>query len=146
VSSRGTIAFIVSGAPLLNGRARVYDSKMASKKHKRPSSRPRRTAIVPRVVFQTAVALAVVPAASAIAGCTSTHGPILSVAVPQDAGRDTGFFSVVAIRDAGNDMGVFAVAVPIDSGFSVVAMPPDASDDAGQDTGFFSVVAVRPDA
>jgi hypothetical protein len=113
---------------------------MAAKK----SKRPRRTAIVPRVVFQTAVALAVVPAAAAIAGCTSSHGPILSVAAPLDAGPDVGF-SVVAVRDAGRDQGVFAVAVPLDTGFSVVAAP-DMGVDAGHDSGFFSVVAIRPDS
>jgi hypothetical protein len=111
---------------------------MASRKNKRSSSRPRRTAIVPRVVFQTAVALAVVPAAAAIAGCTSSHGPVLSVAA-FDAGRDA-LFSVVAVRDAGSDAGVFAVAVQIDSGFSVAAQP-----DMGTDGGFFTVVAVQPD-
>jgi hypothetical protein len=111
----------------------------AKKKTPRPT---RRTAIVPRVVFQTLVAVSVVPAASAIAaGCSTSH--------PQDAdaGRDAGLFGVadgafsVAV-DASlppRDTGVFAVAAdappPSDAAFSV-AVPLDG----------FSVGAPAPDS
>lgn len=109
---------------------------------KKPARPVRRTAIVPRVVFQTLVAVSVVPAASAIAaGCTTSH--------PQDtdAGRDAGLFgvadgafSVAADALPPRDMGMFAVAVdasppPSDVGFSV-AVPLDG----------FSVGAPAPDS
>jgi hypothetical protein len=123
---------------------------MTSKKKsaKRPSSRPRRTAIVPRVVFQTLVAVAVVPAASVLAGCgqstTANHDAgvfsvvapltdagrdmgVFAVALPIDSGTDTGAFSVAVPNDAGNDVGVFAVAVPLDGAFSVIIAPFDAA-------------------
>lgn len=124
---------------------------MASKKtKKRAPSRPRRTAIVPRVVFQTVVAAAVVPVMSlAAAGCGQATNPGVdsggfSVAAPLDAGRDAGF-SVVAdggfgVADVGFSVvadGSFGVA---DGGFSVAAPL-----DGGQDSGFFSVVAFPPD-
>lgn len=121
---------------------------MPTKKSKRASA-PRRTAIVPRIVFQTAVAVAVVPSlGAAAAGCGSTIGPatdsgVFSVAAPLDGGRDAAVdagFSVVA--DAGHDMGVFSVAAPLDAGtdafFSVIAPPPD--------MGAFSVAIAPPDA
>jgi hypothetical protein len=118
---------------------------MTSKK-KRPSRRPPRTAIVPRTVFATAVAVAVIPAASAIAGCSGGNAPatdtgIFSVAAPLDGGRDAGF----GVADVGPpvDMG-FSVAVPLDMGVDTGPMfgvadvgPPD----AGQDAGFFGVAA-----
>ena len=102
---------------------------MPSKKTSKRSSRPpRRTAIVPRVVFQTAVAAAVVPVmAVAAMGCGQAQ-------VPGDAGRDGGF-SVAMVRDGGPDSG-FSVLVGPDSGFSV-AIPLD----SGTDSGFFSVAA-----
>lgn len=116
---------------------------MASKKSKRSSRRPPRTAIVPRVVFQTMVAMSVVPAASVIAGCgqsttatTDAGDSGFSVAAPLDGGRDTGFFSVVAAPDAGRDTGFFAVVAAPDSGFSV-AVPLD---------GAFSVLVAPFDA
>lgn len=111
-------------------------------KKKPARSRPR-TAIVPRVVFQTLVAVSVVPAASAIAaGCSTSH--------PQDAdaGRDAGLFGVAdgafsvaadAMPPPPRDMGMFAVAAdappPSDAGFSV-AVPLDG----------FSVGAPAPDS
>lgn len=105
---------------------------MTSKKKsaKRPSSRPRRTAIVPRVVFQTLVAVAVVPAAGALAGCGQSTTPTT---------RDTGTFSVVAPLDGGNDSGMFAVAVPIDGGTDAGTFSVAVPNDAGDDAGFFSV-------
>ncbi len=119
---------------------------MAAKKNKRPSSRPRRTAIVPRVVFSTLVAVSVVPAASVLAGCGQARGP-----------EDSGAFSVALPRDAGRDVGTFSVALPIDAGhdsaFSVVAMPIDAGTDtnptfsvAAPLDGAFSVIIAPSDA
>ena len=122
----------------------------AKKKTKRPSTRPRRTAIVPRVVFQTMVAMSVVPSGAVLAGC----GQSFSVATTDasfdanlpDTGPDAGFSVVALPRDAGPD-GAFGVAdAGGDSGFfSVVARPPDSGTDAGRDTGFFSVVAIPLD-
>jgi hypothetical protein len=116
-----------------------------SAKSKRPSARPRRTAIVPRVVFQTLVAVAVVPAAGVLAGCGQSSTPtqdtgVFSVAAPLDGGNDAGTFSVAMASDAGNDAG-FSVAVPNDAGddagFFGVAAPLD---------GAFSVLVAFPDA
>src|SRR5258706_13961986 len=98
---------------------------MTSKKQtKRPSSRPRRTAIVPRVVFQTLVAVSVVPAATVLAGCGQARTPGgtdtgFSVVAANDAGRDSGTFSVVAVNNAGRDSGTFSVAIPVDGGHNL---------------------------
>lgn len=120
---------------------------MAQRKKKQ-----RRTAIVPRVVFQTVVAMSVVPAAAvALSGCggigpaadsgfgvadvgprdAGTDTGMFSVAMPIDSGVDGGMFGVADVGpppDAGTDTGMFSVAMPIDSGFFSVAVP---TEDAG---------------
>ncbi len=125
---------------------------MTSKKKARSSPRPRRTAIVPRVVFQTVVAVSVVPAIGIVAGCgTQTtvvdagHDAAFSVAdsgPPHDAGRDTGF----SVADAGppNDAG-FSVAVPFDGAFSVAAPLDGAFSVAIPLDGAFAVLAFPGD-
>lgn len=127
---------------------------MTSKKTARSSPRPRRTAIVPRVVFQTVVAVSVVPAVGMVAGCgTQTtvadagRDAGFSVAdsgPPYDAGRDAGFsvadvgppndaaFSVAVELDSGFSVavpfdGAFSVAIPLDGAFAVLAFPGDGS-------------------
>lgn len=119
---------------------------------KRASKKAPRTAIVPRIVFQTAIAVSVIPVAGgAVAGCV-THG----VAVQRDAR-----FSVADVLGVAADGGLFSVAMPqpdanmdatfsvADVGFSVadvgfsVAAPLDAPQPDG---GFFSVAIEAPDA
>lgn len=98
---------------------------------------------MPRVVFQTVVATAVVPAAGAgLAGCNCGSG----VAALMDAHFSVADVGVAALPDAGfsvADAG-FSVAVPVDAGsldagFSVADVGPP--DDAA-----FSVAAEPPDA
>ena len=124
---------------------------------RRPGKKPRRTAIVPRVVFQTVIAISVVPAVAAgVSGCgvgpSAAVDANFSVADGGPPPRDTGvardaFFSVADAtppRDSGfgvadggpprdaafgvADVG-FSVAAPIDSGmiFGVAAPPDDAA-------------------
>lgn len=115
---------------------------MTSKKN---AKRTRKTSIVPRVVFQTLVAVSVVPAATVLAGCGQAVAPSDSGIGPA---ADSGTFSVaMPPPDGGRDMGTtFSVAIPLDAGhdaafFGVAADGGPPSRDAGQDTGFFSVVA-----
>lgn len=128
---------------------------MASKNKSR-AARPRRTAIVPRIVFQTVVAVSVVPAVGLVAGCgnattggndaASTLGDTgFSVAdagpPPNDAGFSValpldGSFSVAAPLDGGFsvaapvDGGFFGVAAPLDGAFAVLVFPGDSSTNA----------------
>jgi hypothetical protein len=117
---------------------------------KRTKKRQRKTAIVPRIVFQTVVAMSVVPAAGALAsGCGGGQGPAadaghdvgfgvadagppndaaFSVAVPVDSGVDSAMFGVADTGPPPHDSGFFSVAAPLDSGiFGVAAKPPDAA-------------------
>lgn len=121
---------------------------------KRSRKRPRKTSIVPRVVFQTVVAMSVVPVAGGIAAGCGGHGPATF-----DGGRDAGFFGVADAgpppSDANVDAFFFSVAAPIDSGtdtgtFGVadVGPPPDSgffSVAAPIDSGTFGVAAEPPD-
>jgi hypothetical protein len=117
---------------------------------KRAKKKPRKSAIVPRVVFQTVVAMSVVPAAVAVSGCGESHRVFsvadggFSVAMPRDSGfgvaadsgppRDANF----GVADVGPPHdAAFSVAVPLDSGMFSVAMPLD--------SGMFGVAA-EPDA
>lgn len=128
-------------ARLVIGPDLIYHPEMPSKK--RASRRPPRTAIVPRAVFATVVAVGVIPAMGTVAGCGggSTPAPdtgIFSVAAPLDAGRDAGF-GVAADVGPPVDMG-FSVAVPLDMGVDTGPMF-GVADVGPPDSGFFGVAA-----
>ncbi len=112
--------------------------------------RSRRTTIVPRVVFQTVVAIGVIPAAAVLAGCSASttrtdDAGFLGVAALIDAGRDGGTRDV---GPAASDTGTFSVALIQDAAFSVTANQDGGafSVAADFDGGFFGVGAPAPDA
>ena len=114
---------------------------------KRTPKKSPRTAIVPRIVFQTAVAVSVIPVAgAAMAGCN-----VAGVAVERDAR-----FSVADVLGVAADAGFFSVAMPqpdanVDAAFSVADVGFSVADvgfsvAAPLDAGFFSVAIGAPDA
>ena len=117
-------------------------------KPKRPSKKPARTAIVPRIVFQTVIAVSVVPAAGgAVAGCggggvAAVRDAAFSVADGSGVAAWDARFSVAADGGQPADAGLFSVAIMNDAGgFSVADVgAPD------PDAGLFSVAVEPSDA